>query len=432
MIRKHSFHKWLASWLCLLTLLLLLPCGQATAMATATAGEGESDAGALRFGRDGTFTVMVLSDAQETQFPSPLFVASVRRVLSEYAPDLVVFLGDQLEGSHPLLRIGSAYDNTVRAMTQVVALVEEAGVPFVAVPGNHDYDAPVGMRYQAEFYRSRPGCAAAAYEQAARVSVYPYAGDEPALNLYLFDSGKYTEAGGYGAVPKEQVAWYLADTEAARAKNARGVTPAVAFTHVAPEEIYRLFTPVEAGTAGALHGTTGNTDALYLPDEARIFTGNVLEAPCPSEENNGLFDAFSRGGDVFLAVFGHDHLNSFIGTVDGVDMAAAPGCTYTGYGDARARGVRLFRFREDNVRDYETIHVRFALFDGSSSFLPVRYYLLSTSKIPNTVKVLACGLLLLAAILVLSIKLAKKGRTPVSPAYPEAPEDDEEPEDPYL
>lgn len=415
--------------LCLALCVMLALLG--TSSAAASSDGDQPPSGQLRFGADGAFTILVLSDAQETQTPSPLFMGSVRSVLRDYAPDLVVLLGDQLEGQHPLLRVGRPYDNVRNTITQVVGLLEEAGVPFAVVPGNHDYEAPVSIKNQSELYRSYGSlCKAVAYGEAARLTVYSHSGERPALNLYLFDSGKYTEAGGYGATPREQIDWYIADSEAARAVNGDGVTPAVAFSHVAVEEIYRLFRETDAETEGALHGTTEKNAACYLPDESVIFTGEALEAPCPSEENYGLFKAFRQEGDVFLTVFGHDHLNSFIGSLEGVDVAAAPGSTYTGYGDARARGVRLFRFTEDNIKDYETIHVRFSNYDGAYGLGAVRYYLTTTTRIPNTVKTLVIALLFLAAIVLLVVMLLKKGRTPCDD--PEELEEESEPEDPYL
>ena len=94
-----------------------------------------------------------------------------------------------------------------------------------------------------------------------------------------------------------------------------------------------------------------------------------------------LTDAFVGNDDVFLSVSGHDHVNSFIGTVRGVDFASAPGATFTSYNTRETRGVRLFRFREDAVRDYDTTFVPFSDYDGAEGIGAVSYWLTTTTGV---------------------------------------------------
>ena len=161
-----------------------------------------------------------------------------------------------------------------------------------------------------------------------------------------------------------------------------------------------------------------------------IWTGDVNESPCPSSENNGLFDAFLDNGDVFLAVNGHDHINSFIGNLHGIDLANAPGSSYTSYGDKDIRGVRLFRFTEHCIRDYETIHVRYSDYNTAISYGPLRYYFSTTTAIYNAIKVLILLVLLVGALTVLIILVVKKKKhhapdKPVDTTANEPPEFDE-------
>ena len=136
--------------------------------------------------------------------------------------------------------------------------------------------------------------------------------------------------------------------------------------------------------------------------------------------------AFGAGGGpagdlyVELTVSGHDHVNSFIGTLRGVDIASVPGSSYTSYGESDIRGVRLFRFSEYNVQDYATIHVLYSDYDTPASYGYVRYYLTTTTKIYNAVKVVVLALVLLAALIVLTVVFVRRRKRRPQPALPEA------------
>ena len=186
------------------------------------------------------------------------------------------------------------------------------------------------------------------------------------------------------------------------------------------------------GTKGALKGVGVGKGKYYLPDEDKLFTGEINEAPCPSSENYGLFDSFLANGDVFLAVNGHDHINSFIGTVKGIDIANAPGSSYTSYGQSDIRGVRLFRFTEYNVKDYETLHVRYSDYDTPQSYGLLRYYFSTTTGIYNAVKV-GVGILLLfvaivVTVIVLIVKAKKRKDNPATLEPNDEFDDEQEPE----
>ena len=52
---------------------------------------------------------------------------------------------------------------------------------------------------------------------------------------------------------------------------------------------------------------------------------------------------------------GHDHKNTFIGHVHGMDLGYTPTCGFESYGpQSRLRAVRCFEFTERNPTDYQT------------------------------------------------------------------------------
>ena len=379
---KKFVRRFLSALLMLFMVLLASPAGRA---------EAGSDAPApLSFGSDGTFTIMLLSDLQSTQFVSPHLLRALKGVLLNNTPDLIILLGDQLEGGSPVMRLGSDERNMDNALSQMMQPIAASGVPFAVLLGNHDHEFPVDAQTQFDWY-SRYGtyigsptvAPGAEQNEGSYVQSLPvYASDgsgDVKLNLYLFDCGRNLPDGGYGAISRASVDWYNAESARLKEENGGQAVPGAAFSHVVLPEVYELFDVVSSGAAGAMQGVGLAAGRFYLPNGKRIFLGEVNEAPCPSTENNGLFDAFIGNDDVFLSVSGHDHVNSFIGAVRGVDMASAPGATFTSYNTRETRGVRLFRFREDIVRDYDTTFVPFSDFDGAEGIGAISYWLTTTT-----------------------------------------------------
>ena len=391
-----------------------------------------NDALRLNFGDDGRFTVLILSDLQDTQFTTELVVSGETHVLQDYPADLIVLLGDQLEGPSPVLRLGDGAKNCEDTLRTLLAPVEATGIPFVVVFGNHDYEAPISIREQVKIFESYDNCLAVSFgknsteDGAFVLPIYPKGSELPAMALYFFDSGSYLANGDYDTVSAEQVAWYNEQSAAFRAANDNRALPSAAFCHIPVPEVYQLLTEVPKGTKGALKGVGVGKGKYYVPNETAILTGEVNEAPCPSSENNGLFDAYLANGDMFLTVNGHDHINSFIGSVEGVDIANAPGSSYTSYGAEDTRGVRLFRFSEHNVRDYETLHVLYSDYNTPQSYGPIRYYFSTTDGIYNAIKIALCILVVVAAIvttiIVLSVKAKKRKAAALAAAQESTPD----------
>jgi len=390
----------------------------------------ETDADAsdgLRFGSDGTFTVLLLSDLQETQYTTGLVISGETNVLTDYPADLIVLLGDQLEGSSPVLRIGNGDQNCIKTIQTLLEPVVDSGIPFAVVFGNHDYEAPLSIAQQVALYESYDTCVGVSYGGnepecgAFTLPVYTSDGTQKALELYFFDSGSYLPNGDYDTVSAEQVEWYNGQSATLHEENDGQALPSVAFFHIPLPEVYELFTETDKDTDGAFKGVGVGKGKYYLPNYDMIFTGDVNESPCPSSENNGLFDAFLENGDVFLAINGHDHVNSYIGSLHGIDLANAPGSSYTSYGDSDIRGVRLFRFSEHNVKNYETIHVRYSDYNTAISYGPLRYYFSTTTAIPNALKVLILLVVLVAALVVLIVLIVKKKKHHVSAGNADTP-----------
>lgn len=356
--------------------LVLCACLCAPAAAAAESGQ-------LRFPDDGKLKIAVFADTQTTQNVSQNLIDGLEAVLEAEQPDLVIYLGDQVEGTHPFLHLGDNEAHVKRVIDQVLEPVVSRGIPFAVVFGNHDaQDAGVPKEVQMAYYRSFPGCLAVdegdALPGCGTYSLLYYSADgsRPALNLYLIDSLEYDAGGGYGCVSKEQIAWCRTVGETlARTGGGRPV-PALAFQHIIVPEVYNTFTQVrDKGVEGAFEGRGVGAGRWYTANAPAV-TGELLEAPCPPDYSNGQFAAWLAAGDVRAAFFAHDHLNSFTARLNGIDLVACPGATFTSYNGDAARGVRIIEIDEDEIGEgrYETRVLRFCDYYRPGFFAAVQRF----------------------------------------------------------
>ena len=336
---KHG-KKFLAG---LLALCLL--CGISVTGAVAAPTE-------LRYRDNGEFRILAFTDTHQTQADQPKMIAFMNEALDYAKPDLVVFVGDNVYGD-----ACGTYETEMAAIKKILTPVAGRGIPFAFVWGNHDTEYhPDGKDARPELmemYRSFPGCLAWAGDPAApgassySLPIYSSAdASEIVSNLWFFDSG-------HGTVEQSQIDWYIAASEDLQAQNGGQAVPSMAFQHIIVPEIFEAFPEIPFDIP-FLTSTVQGVRRLRIPDYTKL-TGLVMEPAGFSPTNDsGQLDAWAGRGDIFAAVFGHDHTNNFIAPFRGVDLVQIPGTTWDGsYGSDVVRGATLFILDENNPRGYE-------------------------------------------------------------------------------
>lgn len=359
----------------------------------------------LRFSEDGKLKIAVFADVQTTQNVPRNLLDDLCAVLDEEQPDLVVYLGDQVEGKHPWIHLGDNEAHVKQVIDRVLAPVVDRGIPFAVVYGNHDsQDSGVSKEVQTAYYQTFPGCLAVDEGDALpgcgtyHLLYHSADGSRPVVDLYFVDSLEYDPGGGYGCVSKEQIEWCAAEMAAVREANGGVPVPALYFQHIIVPEVYDALTPAEKGADGALEGKGAGAGAWYA---APAGMEGLLEAPCPPDYSNGQFDRWKESGGVAAGFFGHDHKNSFTAQLDGIDLVACPGATYTSYHEPSARGVRIIEL-DENAPDTYTTWVRwFKDFEPSGLGAIGRFFGQShlwELELPVTGLVLALGAIGIALI----------------------------------
>ena len=324
----------------------------------------EAGAEPLKFGSGGKFKAVIFSDIQENtsdQNGIARLVGIMERAIEYENPDLIILLGDNTE-----LNIKDPEDDFRALLTQILAPIVNAGVPYAFVFGNHDDQSYYsGQRTDKDamlaVYQSIGDCRTTDPDPSlfgtgtCKIPIYASGSNDVAFDLFMVDSNTYqnpiTASGGYDNPHADQLAWMAANKDA-------GVNSLV-FQHIPMPEYYNLL--VEDANGEKTYG--GKKYAKALNANA---TGHLGEFPCPPNagDNTGEFAALKSMGGVLGVFTGHDHLNDYTGTYDGINLTAVPGMTYFNYGDEEVRGYGVIDLNESNLSTYDYHTVKFSEMDA--------------------------------------------------------------------
>lgn len=326
---------------------------------------GSTEDAKLQF-HNGKFKILVLSDVQDTNTPQKETTALVNAAIDRAQPDFIVLLGDNTAGWWK----GVDKAQTEAAIDAVAKPIDERGIPFALVFGNHDHeglcDEANGMTEEEakEFILARfqtyKNCLAVEGEELTGVGNYNLpilnsAGDKAVFNLWFMDSNPYApeeEGGGYGYVHEDQTAWYQRTADALKAENGGQPLPSLLFQHIIVPEAYEMFNTVKFGTKGAVRGNSSFHDKWFTVNPEYVYEGELNEGPCSPNTNHGQFESWLTQGDIIGAFFGHDHVNDFAGVYKGIHLVACPAVTFYSYGNHR--GVRTITLDEADLTKFDS------------------------------------------------------------------------------
>eukprot|EP00727_Mastigamoeba_balamuthi_P008768 m51a1_g4513 putative C-tail anchored protein (350) ;mRNA; r:404170-405489 len=266
--------------------------------------------------------------------------AVVRAVVAAERPDVAVLTGDTLTGDQ-----FSSKAQEERVWRRVLATVAANGTRWALAFGNHDGEGPLS---RGELLRIAGECEGGLVHEGPEGFSGPnYAlpvfrgnrnasgggggegeGEGPLAVLWVLTVRQEREcegARGWGCVTREQVRWFVAQSQALRSK------------HRAPAPLFSLL---------FLH--------IPLPEYASLCrsapcTGNFREHVTPFARNTGLYEAALAQGvrGVFV---GHNHHNDWCGAAESAPGLALCYGRKTGYSRARpamARGARVVELAAD-------------------------------------------------------------------------------------
>lgn len=267
----------------------------------------------LKF-RNGKFKIMQIADVQEDYPVNPDTIRLIELAAERERPDLVVFTGDQIQGYSSCYKTDT-YNKVERVIEEFTAPLSKRGIPFTFTFGNHDDDCATGKAAQTEIYAKQNGFVIGSQRSAQDpgthfLNIRDSEGKKDIFSLYLIDSNKKEANGAYSPVKKEQLRWL----EKVREENA--YLPAIVFQHIPVPEFYNVLKKVPFYTKGALEAYKSRKNTFWILPGDEGFFG---ETPAVPEINNGEFELLKKHGDILGLFVGHDHNNSFVRNLDGVD-----------------------------------------------------------------------------------------------------------------
>ncbi len=258
----------------------------------------------LQIKEDGTFVILQLTDMHLCHEDQDIQMQDVMRTMIKASkPDLVMVTGDLVSG-YCYAELNEDEGFFERRWRRFIKPIEESDVLYAYTLGNHDPEGDLTpleiMKLDTSHPNSLSKIANLSNPATYTLPVYSYSSpspDQPAANLWVFDSGDYKcngKADRYGCIEKDQIEWY--NQESKKFKETYGDKVLhLAFFHIPiPEYKDVLAKGPRLGTAG--------------------------EEPCSSNQNSGFFDAVKRNKDISAMFVGHDHNNDYRGYLDGIEL----------------------------------------------------------------------------------------------------------------
>ncbi|MBP9988391.1 MAG: metallophosphoesterase [Ruminococcus sp.] len=325
----------------------------------------------LRFNKDGKFTILQVSDAQDLHIRRKAMFKMLDTVYDKINPDLIVLTGDNILGNHLNdAPVGNRQnvktkEGTLKrmktALNHLLQPINDRKIPFAFIYGNHDDMNKISKKEQAEIYKSYDYCIP--YNETDdsidcdtyNIPIFS-SQDENKMkyNIWMLDSAGADENGKptHCKVLKNTMDWYENKSRELERENGEKIM-SLMFQHVPCAEIKEFYIDCDENDKNAIRCRDGKFRKLN-PEKAIGYSFEYEENDTP---DCGQLEVLRKRGDVCGLVFGHDHMNSFTGELDGVNIVQTSGASFRCYGNLISRGVRVFTIDENNTEAFETYQI---------------------------------------------------------------------------
>ena len=306
---------------------------------------------ALRFGDDGKFSIMHVTDTHLDYDNVDASVWLIAQACDKENPDLVVIGGDNVSN-------GDNVDDTKYFIDKLMNVFEERNIPVAVTFGNHDSESGAMTREELMAYYNTFSVSRSVDDGEALTGCGTYNlpvmssdGSEMKFNVWVFDSGDYDEDGYYSYVREDQIEWYKEKSEELKNLNGGETVYSLAFQHIIVAEVYDALKKVDHSGLFIFEHVRNEGD-YYMFDPENVNYGTLNEHPCPGKQNAGQFDAMVEMGDVLAVFSGHDHTNAFGVRYKGVDIVNSLSTRYNGDAFSTQYGYRMLEIDENDTSKY--------------------------------------------------------------------------------
>jgi 3',5'-cyclic AMP phosphodiesterase CpdA len=234
----------------------------------------------------------------------PHTIASIKAMIEKFNPELLVITGDLWFEDF----LGQGFNHC----KWVVKQMEDLNIPWAFCWGNHDASAdhkkchPIFTGAKNSLYKGT------LYDGNYRVEIKSPGAQKPFWNFVVVNDAMPDK--GFA---QPQIKWF--NEEAARIKaQDPNPAPAFVFAHIPIPQLRDVWDKKLA--VGVQEEPKGNQGGVY-------YEGGI----------RGSFDAFKNSGIVKGFFCGHDHMNNFWGTLDGIHLQYLRATGYSGYGGDKVK-----------------------------------------------------------------------------------------------
>lgn len=341
----------------------------------------------LKFNSDGKFVILQVSDPQDMHIPRRGMFKMLNKVYDKVNPDLVVFTGDNILGNHindaPIgnRKNVKTKEGTLKRMKKALGYVldpvEKRNLPFAFIFGNHDDMNMISKEEQAAIFGSYNHCMPYENDDETvdcgnyNVPIYGSDGEKMKFNLWMIDSAGSDSEGRnlFECVKPETLDWYDRKSRELQLQNGAPVM-SLMFQHIPVKETVDFFKECSSDDKNAV---LNREDGKYYCLDSEKAKGFAFEYPAVVRDDYGQLDTLRKRGDVCALVFGHDHLNSFTGELDGVNIVQTSGASFRSYGNMVSRGVRVFELDENDTTSFRTYTISYFELFGKKFTSVMRY-----------------------------------------------------------
>ena len=327
----------------------------------------------LQFSPEGKFRILAIGDTHEKYSfdgKSEDMFALLNRSAETLKPQLAIFMGDLVSRYNDVDDRLATEDEVYQQVIRLTKPFTSRNIPVGVVFGNHDGDYPEHKEVLFRQFRRIPGFVNVDESGVTGIGncfvpIYDRYDKKMLFNLWLMDSLSNAQNGepGYAWVDDAQIAWYERTCDEITAANGGTVVPSILFQHIPVCEEYKLLKKTSILNPFRVKGIGMFAGDYYTkgPD----CHGYLGEGPACPAKNNGQFDSWKKKGDVFAAFFGHDHMNDFVGEVDGILLGQTKCSGFHIYGDGLHQGVRVIDLDDTRPGDLTTYMVYYRDFFGT-------------------------------------------------------------------
>lgn len=284
----------------------------------------------LKFNQNGEFKIVQFTDLHEYCLKNEKTIELMENILDTEHPDLVVLTGDNIDGRYCKLK-----KDVKRTIANIAKPMEDRKIPWAVVLGNHDNElCMVDRKNQMRMYMSYKYNLSQNFSSViGRAGDYDLIiknskNDKPIFNIYMIDSGSY-DTKGYGYIKKQQIDWYKRLSTSLNKRFGK-IIPALMFFHIPLKQQYQVW---KSGKA----------------------VGERNEKESPQAIDSGLFYALTEMRDVKGVFVGHDHINDYIGDLNGITLGYGRKTGYNSYGKKGfVQGARVIILNENNLEKFKT------------------------------------------------------------------------------